>query len=67
MLASSGLPGLETIAAALPFADGVLSVAMVKFELYRNRQKIFISRAGGEAQVTSEKCKQQELAIPFRT
>ena len=34
MPASSGLSGLETMAAALPFADGVFPISMVNFELY---------------------------------
>jgi len=63
MLANSDLPGLETIAAALPFADGVLSVSMMKLELYRNRQKSGVDR---EAQGTSKNGKQQELPVSFR-
>ena len=65
MLANSAFPGFEMMAVALPFANGVLSVSMVKLELYRNHQKRFIRGARREVQETSKNGKQQELPIPF--
>jgi hypothetical protein len=44
MLASSGFPGFETIAATFSFADGAFAMSMMKFELYRNQRKRFDAR-----------------------